>query len=115
MKSKVLIYAGILLILSGLAINLLTSYDILSWGLILGGAMCKISYLVIKMTNGSYRPGFELLLLLSGLTIFFLGKYNGIRSMEQYNDWFIITGITLKIAFVILFIRKIRQGMYNTE
>jgi len=108
-NSRILIYTGILLLLSGLVLTLQTDQNTLSWILILAGAVCKIAYLVIKVANRTYRGGPELGLLVLGLALFFLGKYANMGFVVYWAEWFIIAGIMLKSAFVILFIRRIRQ------
>lgn len=76
----------------------------------LSGVAFKLFYITLKIIRNEYKPGFELLFLVSGLAIFltgiFLTKYGLLNTPASIS--FKITGISLKSAFVLMFIVKIR-------
>lgn len=73
------------------------------------GILFKIHYIISKARNGEYKPGYELMFLFIGLIIFLSGLY--LRSQEAtFNTTFIIlTGISLKLVFIILFVINIKS------
>ncbi len=60
------------------------------------------------MKNKKYKPGYELLVLYSGLALFFIGLYFRNNNLWEYASILMTVGITFKIGFLILFIRKFR-------
>ena len=69
------------------------------------GILLKIYCIVILTRKNLYKPGPEMLLLLLGLTLFFSSMVMKQLGIAPYF-YFMITGLTLKLVFVILFIRK---------
>lgn len=105
-KLKWLLYIGIVLVVSGIVLKkmlLLGSLPILL--LILGGSM-KLLFLILSWRNGSFRPGYEMLLLVFGLGLFFTGLYVKHPVVVDYKSFFLPSGVFLKLLFIILIIRK---------
>jgi uncharacterized membrane protein YjjP (DUF1212 family) len=73
------------------------------------GGLCKISYILLAIKNGRYRPGFEILFLLSGLAFLFCGiASRHYEHLSQYSSQIIAAALLLKTVFVISFIVKVR-------
>lgn len=105
LKSKWKLILGLLLLISGIILKLLSDYDQLAILLIVLGASLKVAHIIGIIISKSYRPGWELLILVLGLSFFFFGLY--ICQRESLAQVFIITGLVLKTIFVVWFIRKI--------
>lgn len=109
MKSKWTLFVGIALLILGIIIRKTTGHNIEGLVLILTGVFLKIYYIINKYRSGEYIPGIELLFLFVGLGLFLGGLYT--RSLDGFTfaPIMIISGITLKIIFIILFIIKTRK------
>jgi hypothetical protein len=77
--------------------------------MIIMGVLLKTYYVVSKARSGEYKPGKELLFLFVGLGLFLGGRYLRSSAEFAYAPAMIITGIALKIIFIILFIIKTRK------
>lgn len=111
MKSKGLLFVGILLLVIGIVIKKSTPMNILGLVLIITGVTFKTIYIISKARSGEYKPGKELIFLLVGLILFFLGLY--LRNMNQpyiKPIYLIISGITLKIIFIVRFIQIVKSS-----
>jgi threonine/homoserine efflux transporter RhtA len=111
MKSKALLFAGIILLICGILLRKMTQLDISGLFLIITGVTCKSIYIIKKAQNGEYKPGKELIALAVGLLLFFTGLY--LRGSEQnlINPiYLIVLGLTLKIIFIVRFIQIMRLG-----
>jgi uncharacterized membrane protein len=111
MKSKALLFTGILLLILGILFRKMTQWDVYGLSLIIIGVICKSIYIIQKVRNGTYKPGKELILLVLGLLLFLTGLY--LRDMKQvlvYPIYFIVLGITLKIFFIVRFIQIVRAA-----
>ena len=110
MNLKRILFAGIILLTSGIILRKVTPLDIIGLALIITGVILKIIYIVLKIKRGEYRPGKELILLVVGLVIFFTGLY--LRNSDQPPIdpvYLIVLGISLKVGFIIGFIRNVRS------
>ena len=109
MKKKWLLFAGILLLVLGIVLRKATELKTEAILLIITGVLFKTYYVISKIKSGEYKPGYELGLLLVGLVLFLSGLY--LRSHEPpFNPAFLIVpGLLLKVAFIVLFIIKIRS------
>ncbi|TXG36748.1 hypothetical protein [Seonamhaeicola maritimus] len=110
MKSKSLLFAGIILLLIGILIRKLTHMEVAGLILIIIGVTCKTVYIIKKAKSGEYQPGKELLILIFGLILFLTGLY--FKSLEFpiiKPIYLIISGIVLKISFIIRFIQVTRS------
>ena len=110
MKSKALLFSGILLLILGIIIRKMTSLEVLGLVFILIGVLCKTVYIIAKARSGEYQPGKELIFLGVGLVLFLSGLY--MRNLDQnFIDpgYLIVTGIGLKILFIIRFIQIVRK------
>lgn len=108
---KLLLYAGLGILTVGIILNYLL--DNASWPLVLiaGGVTLKVVFITFKIIKSNYRPGWEILLLGSGLLLFFAGLYlspHANAAIISMPTLLKITGVLLKAAFVIFFILKTR-------
>lgn len=106
-KGKGLLYLGLIMLTIGLLIRYLSAYQSIAFVLVIVGVMAKVIYLVSKIKKSTYRPGVELILLFVGLALFFTGIYMRSHNFAEVYPYFMITGIILKVAFIIMFIRKL--------
>lgn len=117
MNSKLLLFSGIVLLVIGIVLRKMTQLEVFGLSLIIIGVTCKSIYIINKARTGEYKPGKELFALALGLLLFFTGLY--LRGSEQnfINPlYLIISGITLKIVFIVRFIqitRKVRITSNN--
>ena len=111
MRSKSILFIGILLLVIGILIKRIADHDVLGIALIIVGVLCKSLYILNKVNTGEYKPGKEIIFLVIGLLLFFLGlNYTKTEQVFINPFYLIISGITLKIAFIVSFIKKIRSG-----
>lgn len=111
MQSKSLLFLGIILLVVGILLKKMTQLEVIGLATIITGVACKLIYIVLKAKNWEYKPGTELFILAVGLLLFFTGLY--LRSIEQNlikPIYLIVSGITLKIIFIIKFIQIIRSN-----
>ena len=111
MKSKSLLFIGIFLLIVGILLRKLTSFEMLGLCILLVGVTCKTVYILGKIRSGAYRPGRELFFLLIGLLLFMMGLI--LRKFNQeliYPIYLIIFGLLLKAIYVVKFIRIIKTG-----
>ena len=110
MKSKLLLFAGIILLVVGIVIKKSSTYEATGLTLIFLGVFCKTVYIISKARSGEYKPGKEVIFLAVGLLLFLSGLY--LRSTEQNlinANYLIIIGITLKVFFIFKFIMITRS------
>lgn len=114
MKSKYLLFTGIISLAMGILLRALNHLQNLGLFLIAIGVICKLVYVISKIKNGEYKPGIELFALGLGLALLFVGLY-GLDSEHMFLKpvYFIFLGITLKIVFIVRFIQIIRSGKKN--
>lgn len=60
------------------------------------------------MKHRKYRPGYEFIILYSGLILFFTGLYLKSNKYWDCASLLIFAGITFKVAFLLMFINKSR-------
>jgi 1,4-dihydroxy-2-naphthoate octaprenyltransferase len=115
MKSKWTLFAGILLLILGIILRKTTGLGTEGLILIIIGVAFKTYYIVSKARSGEYKPGYELIFLFVGLSMFMSGQY--IRSHEPSFSpaLLIVPGILLKVLFIILFIIKVRKARKAIE
>lgn len=74
------------------------------------GGLCKITYLIILIKSRKYRPGYEVLFLISGLAILYTGiLIRHYPVYAGYSPYVITSAIFLKLIFVLFVIKKIRS------
>jgi len=117
MNSKLLLFSGIVLLIFGIVLRKMTELEMIGLFLIIIGVSFKSTYIILKARSGEYKPGKELFALAVGLCLFFTGLY--LRGSEQsfINPVFlIISGIALKIVFIVRFIQITRsQRIRSTD
>ena len=109
MKSKWILFSGIILLIIGIILRKATSFEVSGLVLILIGVLLKTVYIISKARNGEYVPGKELFFLLVGLGLFLSGLYMRSAPAFSFAPAMIIAGITLKVIFIILFIMKTKS------
>ncbi|MDA3852686.1 MAG: hypothetical protein PF444_00355 [Bacteroidales bacterium] len=105
MKRKYLIIVGVILLVSGIVLKSLGCCGHLPLMMIISGVLCKWTYVILSIVDKTYRPGWEITLLYGGLVVFFTGIYlrhHGFAVGVPVE----IMGISMKLVFVALFIRK---------
>ena len=111
MKSKILLFIGIILLIAGIILKKITEMDVLGLALIITGVIFKSIYILVKVKSGEYIPGKELNFLVAGLILLFTGLY-----LQRINQalikpiYLIIFGISLKIIFILRFIQIVQSG-----
>lgn len=112
MTKKSLLFIGIFLLVIGILIRKLTDFESVGLVLILGGVACKTIYIFGKIKTGEYKPGRELYFLFIGLILFLGGIYMRKNNLEPFNlaIVLIISGLSLKIIFIIWFIKKLKDA-----
>jgi len=118
MAKKPLLFIGIMMLLVGILIRKLTEWDVVGLLIILTGVTLKCIYIIGKIKNGAYKPGLEVLLLIIGLLLFLGGIYmrnNDFDLLFLPAMFYIITGLLLKIVFIVLFIRKLKKSNLTNE
>lgn len=107
LQRKHILFVGIIALVTGLIAKQWVEFCNWPLMLIMTGGSLKLLYVALEITSKSYHPGKELLLLILGLLVFFAGIYLG-REEVAFAYLMMITGLMLKVSFVIFFIRKKR-------
>ncbi len=107
MTRKSLLFIGIFLLVIGILIRNLSDLDILGLILILTGVACKTIYIIAKAKSGEYKPGKELIWLFLGLALFLTGLVLRSNFPGMISSVLIISGLSLKLLFILIFIRKV--------
>ena len=110
MKSKKLLFLGIVLLVIGIIFRKLTELTGLGLFLILTGVACKTIYIIAKAKSGEYRPGRELIWLFLGLLMFLTGLVLNAKNPGLLSGLLIGVGLSLKVIFILIFIKKIRSN-----
>ena len=110
MPSKITLFAGILLLIAGIIVRKASSFPSTGLFMILLGVALKTYYIVGAVRSGLYRPGAEMWLLFVGLSLFLGGLYLRNRGFFIDPIYLIVTGLALKILFVVRFIQLVRQS-----
>ena len=111
MKSKGLLFIGIILLVFGIVLKKSTQMDALGLASIITGVTLKSIYILSKVRSGEYKPGKEVIFLIVGLILFFTGLY--LRNINQTHIkpiYLIICGITFKLIFIIRFIQIVKSA-----
>jgi len=109
MKSKWILFLGIILLVTGIVFKKSTDLVFLAITLIVVGVLLKTFYIIGMARSGEYKPGYELGLVLLGLVLLFMGLYFRGRLPEFQTSFLIFSGIAFKIVFVIVFILKVKS------
>ena len=111
MKSKLLLFIGIVLLILGVCLKKIFQLDSLGLTLIITGVSFKAYYIIQKIKSGEYKPGRELIFLVTGLLLLFIGLYfQGINQTLIKSIFLIVSGLILKTIFIIRFIQIVKQG-----
>ena len=106
MKHKWPLFTGIILLILGIVMRKAFNISTLGLFTIIAGVLLKIYYIVNKIVRKEYKPGYEVLFLVFGLAIFFLRYYLHSQITVISAGVFMGIGISLKIVFIVLFMRK---------
>ena len=109
MKSKWLLFAGIIFLVIGIVLRRISDFSIEGLVLIITGVLLKAFYIIRKIRSGEYIPGFEMGFLFIGLAMFLSGLY--LRAHQApFNPAFLIApGLLLKVGFIVIFIVKTKR------
>jgi len=115
MTKKSLLFIGIFLLVVGILIRKITDFENVGLLLIIGGVACKTIYIFGKIKTGEYKPGRELYFLFIGLILFLGGIYMRKNNLDLFIPALvlIIVGLSLKIIFIIWFIKKLKDSRVN--
>ncbi len=109
---KWLLYTGLGLLMIGIVFNRLIEDAVWPVVLLLTGVGLKVVYISFKLIRNSYRPGIEMIFLITGVFIFFTGLYLSSpanTAIVSFPNVLRLTGVVFKTIFIILFIRKINK------
>ena len=107
--TKKTLFTGIILLVLGIVLKKTTDLAALSIALMVAGVLLKTLYIIRKAQTGEYKPGYELLFLFSGLALFFTGIYLRNGGINPLGTILFFTGISLKIIFIFIFIKKVKS------
>jgi len=107
MHSKKLLFIGIGLLVIGIVFRKFTDMTGLGLSMIIIGVACKTIYIIAKAKRGEYKPGKELIWLFLGLALFLTGLVLKSNSPGMISAVLIISGLSLKLLFILIFIRKV--------
>lgn len=108
MNAKWALFTGILLLVGGILLGIFTELHFFQKLLIYTGVGFKLFYIIYQIIIGRYKPGGELIILLMGLILFFTGIYFKHNYSHINYLYLMISGIALKVIYVIIFIAKTR-------
>ena len=108
MSKKWPLFTGILFLIPGVLLRIFT--DIKMWPIliIVTGAFFKILYIINKIRNGEYKPGYEMVVLYIGLVMFFAGVFLRNHHSRFNHMYLMVPGISCKVFFIFMFIKKSR-------
>ena len=109
MGTKKTLFGGIIILILGIVLKNISDLTALSIAFMVAGVLLKTLYIISKAQSGEYKPGKELLFLFSGLILFFTGIYMRKAGINPLGTILFFTGITLKIIFILLFIKKVKN------
>jgi len=109
MKQKWPLFSGIILLVTGIVLKFIELLPLTYIPFFVVGGSLKIFYIYQIIRKGRYKPGIEIIFLIIGLVLFFTGLMLKYNYVDQSYIYWTISGLTLKLAFVILFILKIRK------
>ncbi len=109
MKSKWVLFTGIILLVTGIVLRVNTDLGYQPTLFIVIGVLLKTYYIIKKARNGEYKPGYELAFLFIGLLLLLSGIYLRPQELSFSSSFLVVGGILFKIVFVILFIVNIRS------
>ena len=108
MKLKWTLFTGIILLVTGILLGVITDLGYEPILFIIVGVSFKTYYVIGKARNGQYKPGYELIFLFAGLLMFLSGIYLRPQELGFSPYFLVICGLIFKVVFVILFIINIR-------
>lgn len=115
MKSKGLLFVGIFLLVIGILLRKVGDFPLTGLILILSGVTLKTIYIIAKIRSGAYKPGREMLYLFIGLALFM----TGLNVRDDFKGIFplilIVSGLALKIIFIVKFILITRAARTMKE
>lgn len=109
MNLKWVLFSGILLLTMGVVLRMFTEQRSVAILLIITGVLFKTFYIISKARSGEYQVGYELVFLFLGLTLFFSGLYFRVHRPDYPFLFLMVSGLILKIVYIILFIVKVRS------
>ncbi|PZX20408.1 hypothetical protein LX69_00407 [Breznakibacter xylanolyticus] len=110
-KYKWLLYAGMVNIWAGLMLRIFgVEFPPPALFFSLGGTL-KVSYLVVAIRQGRFKPGIELVYLAAGLVMLALGIYvRKVNPASAIGIALVVKAVLLKATFLFLMLRKMRAA-----
>jgi len=115
MNKKWPLIAGIIMLTAGIILRKTTDLGMGAVAIIITGVLLKVYYIIGKIRSGEYSPGYEMAFLFVGLGMFLTGLYFKNTGSDFNSALLMVPGVTLKIVFVLVFIRKSRKMKPVTE
>ncbi len=109
MQKKLPLFLGIILLSTGILLRVIGHTHLVHLAFIIPGSLSKIYYISMKVRRGEYVPGKEFIALWVGLALFFSALYMRSHNPAIPYQWFMFSGIALKVLFVSLFIVKSKK------
>lgn len=109
-KTKLLLPVGGVLIL--VAIVLRISGVVGTWPIVCfaSGGLLKAIYLILGVRSGKFVIGKEIVLLPIGIVLVICGVFfKRDPLLAEYYIWLIVSGVSLKTTFLLLFFRRQRR------
>ena len=100
---------GIGLLVAGILVRRVSGLPVVGLSLILLGVGMKTYYIIRAIQCGLYTPGKELGFLFLGLGLFLGGLYLRGTDFSLNPIYLIITGLVLKVIFIVRFIQIVRS------
>lgn len=110
MKHKWVLPTGVILLSLGIIFRFAGMENYIAIPLMATGGLLKIYYIALQIWRGFYKPGYELLFLIIGLMVFFSGIAMKYHTTNNQYIYLMIAGLTLKVIFVVLFIRHLKKA-----
>ena len=86
-----------------------TDFNVFAVILMITGVTLKAYYVISKIRNREYVPGYEVGLFFTGLLMFLSGLYLRAHDAPFNPAFLIVPGILMKAGFIVVFIVKIKR------
>jgi len=113
MKDKWTLVVGVILLSIGILLRIFSILSVIPYIVMVTGSVFKISYIQKLIKDKIYKPGFELLILASGLMLFFVGIYFRKHGNSLMATYYMVPGLLLKLLFIVIIIREIKTNRKN--
>lgn len=108
MRKKILLYLGILLLVTGIILKVIIASGVIPHTFIIAGITLKMIYLIRAIVTKEVKLGAEIFLLIIGISMVLIGAH--LKTTSNYfmlHPVFITVGVVCKIIFVAVWIKKV--------